>query len=74
MKLWQSQNKKHFKYDDTNISVNEFEERLEGNNKHHDTKAVFLSDNLNHRIVVHSYNSTQNLKVEGNGYLDFLDS
>ena len=51
------------------IKVSEFKEGYEENNKHFDSKIVFLVNGT--RIVVHSYNSTQNMKVEGKGYIDF---
>ena len=54
------------------ISINIFEVKAgyELNSKHFDTKIVFLFDK--NRVVIHSYNSTQNMKVEGKGYLEFI--
>ena len=53
------------------IKVSEFKEGYEENNKHFDSKIVFLVNGT--RIVVHFYNSTQNMKVEGKGYIDFTN-
>ena len=72
--FWKSQSGKYFQFENLNIKVDAFEERSDGNNKHYDSKTVFLTDNPNHRIVVHSYNSTQNLKVEGSGYAQFIQN
>ena len=51
--------------------MSEFKEGYEENNKHFDSKIVFLVNRT--KIVVHSYNSTQNMKVEGKGYIDFIN-
>ena len=42
------------------------------NGKHFDTKIVFHANN--ERIVMHGYNSTCNLKVEGTTYLSFIEN
>ena len=54
-----------------NISVSDFSAGLELNGKHFDTKIEFQVNNQ--KVVMHYYNSTQNLKVEGSVYLDFID-
>ena len=57
-------------HDDMEIRVDEFKDGLELNQKHFDTKIVlFVNGN---KVVMHCYNSTQNIKVEGSIYLDFI--
>ena len=58
-------------HDNVSITVDEFRTGVELNNKHFDNKIVFSVDG--HKVVVHCYNSTQNLKVEGRSYLLFID-
>ena len=68
---WKKLNGNSFSFDGQIIKVSEFKEGYEENNKHFDSKIVFLVNGT--RIVVHSYNSTQNMKVEGKGYIDFTN-
>ena len=56
---------------DLKITVDEFKTGLELNNKHFDTKIVFHMDGK--KVVMHCYNSTQNLKIEGAAYLPFIE-
>ena len=58
-------------YTDMNITVDEFKTGLELNNKHFDTKIVFHMNGK--KVVMHCYNSTQNLKIEGAAYLAFIE-
>ena len=60
-----------FVYENLSIKVDEFKTGKELNNKHFDTKIVFAVDGQ--KVVIHCYNSTQNLKVEGSIYLSFID-
>ena len=59
-----------FFHDALEIKVVEYRDGLDLSDKHFDTKIVF-SVNGN-KVVMHCYNSTQNLKVEGSVYLDFI--
>ena len=68
---WKSLNGKSFDFEGKHIKVSEFKAGFEENNKHFDSKIVFLVNE--NRIVVHSYNSTQNMKVEGKGYSYFIE-
>ena len=45
---------------------------VEQNGKHFDTKMLFLVNK--DRIVMHGYNSTSNIKVEGSTYLKFINN
>ena len=60
-----------FQEEDMVICVNEYKDGMDLNNKHVDTK-IALSVN-NKKVVLHSYNSTQNIKVDGSGYLQFIE-
>ena len=57
---------------DTEIVVEEFRDGIELNNKHFDTKLV-LSVNKK-KVVIHCYNSTQNMKIDGSNYNYFVQS
>ena len=61
-----------FEYKGLSIKVSEVKAGYEENSKHFDTKVVLNTSNS--RVFIHSYNSTQNIKVEGSGYLNFLIS
>ena len=57
---------------DMEITIEEYRDGMEMNNKHFDTKiALFVNRK---KVVIHSYNSTQNLKVDGSIYVDFLEN
>ena len=64
-------NGKSFLVENMNISVSGFHAGLDKNGKHFDTKVEFKVNN--EKVVIHCYNSTQNLKVEGGIYLCFID-
>ena len=53
------------------IKVMEFEDRADNDNKHFDTKVVFQVNG--EKAVIHCYNSTQNLKVDGKMFLYFVE-
>ena len=61
--------KSNFVKDDMVISVAEFRDGIELNDKHFDTKVVFSVNKK--KVVLHCYNSTQNLKVDGSIYKYF---
>ena len=64
--------KTKFIYNQMVISVQEFREGFELNHKNFDTKIVFCVNR--NKVVMHCYNSTQNVKVEGSGYLNFIEN
>ena len=53
------------------IIIDEFRSGLELNNKHFDTKITFKMNGK--KVVLHCYNSTQNIKVEGSAYNEFIE-
>ena len=53
------------------IKVREFEDGKDSNSKHMDTKIVFFVNE--EKVVVHCYNSTQNIMVAGGRYLEFIE-
>ena len=57
-------------HENMEIKIAEFKDGKELDDKHFDTKIVYLVNN--NKVVLHCYNSTQNLKVEGSIYLDFI--
>ena len=60
-----------FQFKDMEIKVVDFSSGLELNNKHFDTKIVFSVNDQ--KVVMHCYNSTQNLKVDGNAHVHFKE-
>ena len=54
------------------LRIEEFRDGLELNNKHFDTKIVLFVNGK--KVVLHCYNSTQNIKVEGSIYLEFIEN
>ena len=58
-------------YNNLSIKVDEFKTGRELNNRHFDTKVVFSVNEQ--KVVLHCYNSTQNLKVEGSMYSTFIE-
>ena len=60
-----------FQEEDMVICVTEYKDGMDLNNKHVDTKIV-LSVNSK-KVVLHSYNSTQNIKIDGSCYLQFIE-
>ena len=57
-------------HENIEIRIEEFRDGIELNAKHFDTKIVFFVNG--NKVVMHCYNSTQNIKVEGSIYLDFI--
>ena len=60
-----------FRFKDMDIKVIDFRSGLELNNKHFDTKIVFSVNSQ--KVVMHCYNSTQNLKVDGIAHNQFTE-
>ena len=63
-------NNSTYVYEDLQIKVDEFRAGHELNNKHFDTKVTFSVNNQ--KVVMHCYNSTQNLKVDGIAHSYFV--
>ena len=61
---------KHFKVQDLDIQIVEVVPGYDGNNKHMETLIKFCVNG--EKISVCCYNSTQRVKIEGHGYLDFM--
>ena len=57
-------------HENMEIKVEEFLDGIDLDAKHFDTKIVFSVNTK--KVVIHCYNSTQNIKVEGSVYLDFI--
>ena len=64
------QSKQTINEENISIRVDEFEERKEMSDKHVNTKLVLYVNG--DKIVVHCYNSTQNLRVDGKKHADFV--
>ena len=60
-----------FNCEDLEIKVVDFLSRHELNNKHFDTKIIFSVNNQ--KVVMHCYNSTQNLKIDGQAHCYFAE-
>ena len=59
-----------FTYGELEIKVDEFRSGRDLNNKHLDTKVIFSVNNL--KVVMHCYNSTQNIKIDGTAHSIFV--
>ena len=60
-----------FTQNNLNIKVQDYRDCLELNDKHFDTKIVFLVNEQ--KVVMHCYNSTQNLMVNGSIYEELIE-
>ena len=60
------------KVNDTEISIIEHEIGSEITNKHVDTKITVMIGDI--RLVLHAYNSSQNLMVQGKNHNKFVDN
>ena len=69
LKVWHAQVGKSFKLSDIGIEVEQSDPGVENSEKHIDTKLVIIADN--DRLVLHVYNSTQNLMVQGRNFEHF---
>ena len=61
-----------FNYEDMEIKVIGFHSGHELNNKHFDTKIIFSVNNQ--KVIMHCYNSTQNLKIDGQAHCYFSEN
>ena len=66
LKDWHNKVKKPFKFDDLEILVDESDAGMDNANRHMDTKMVVFANT--ERIVLHAYNGTQNLMVQGKNF------
>ena len=69
IKLWSKKVDETIKIDDTEVHVAEVDAGLEKSDNHVDTKMIIITNG--DRIVLHAYNSTQNLMVQGKNYENF---
>ena len=60
-----------FNKDNMEIKVDEIRAGKELNDKHVDTKIVFSVNNK--KVVMHCYNSTQNMNIAGTIYFEFIE-
>ena len=73
VKIWESKfkNDEVIKEGDLSIKVEEFDNGMELNAKHVDSKIVFSVNG--EKAVLHCYNSTQNLMVNGKMYTELIE-
>ena len=63
---------------DMEITIKEYRDRMEMNEKHFETKIAHFGNRKKvviqtYKVVIQTYNSTQNLKVDGSIYSYFLE-
>ena len=63
---WHQKIKEPFKLGDLDILVDESNQGIDNSNKHMDTKLVIYANS--DRIVLHAYNGTQSLMVQGKNF------
>ena len=71
LKIWKDLKGSLFSYGGLKIKIDEVKEGLDENSKHFDTKVVMTVEEM--KVVIHSYNSTQNMKVDGKGYIQCIE-
>ena len=69
LREWQGLLNKPFKLEDMDIKVEDVESGIENTEKIMDTKLVVFANE--DRLVLHAYNGTQNLMVQGKNFEDF---
>ena len=69
LSVWHSIGTKVFKLNDIEVNIIESDPGIDINDKHMDTKLVIIANN--DRLVLHAYNSTQNLMVQGKNFQKF---
>ena len=72
LKSWYVEVENVIRINDTDITIIEHEVGIESNEKHVDTKIVISVNDS--RLVLHAYNSTQNLMVQGRNHQNFAVS
>ena len=71
IKAWNDLCGSSFTYGGLNIKVDEVKGGFEENSRHFDTKVVMFVDGI--KVVIHSYNTTQNMKIDGKGYIQLIE-
>ena len=66
LRLWKDKLDEVFIINEVEIKIVEMDLGIEDSNKHMDTKLVIMANN--DRLVVHAYNSRQNVMVQGKDY------
>ena len=69
LKSWHQKVNEKILLNNTEIEVVEFDVGIEDSQKHIDTKLVIVSNNC--RLVLHAYNSTQKIMIQGQNYENF---
>ena len=69
LRQWHGKEKEYVKINETEMKVEESDPGIESSEKHVDTKLVIITGN--DRLVLHAYNSTQNLMVQGKNFENF---
>ena len=69
LREWHNNIGKSFILNDLEIKVEESDPGIDDSNKHIDTKLVIIANT--DRLVLHAYNGTQNLMVQGKNYANF---
>ena len=69
LKSWHQKVNEKILLNNTEIEVVEFDVGIEDSQKHIDTKLVIVSNNC--RLVLHAYNTSQKIMVQGQNYENF---
>ena len=69
LKSWHKKLNENIFINETEVQVIEVDSGIDSSKKHVDTKLVLLADQS--RLVLHAYNSTQKLMVQGQNYEKF---
>ena len=70
VKLWSKKVNETVYIDETEVDIAEVHAGLEKSDKHVDTKLIVFANG--NRLVLHAYNGTQNLMVQGKNYENFV--
>ena len=69
IRAWQQKRGSTFKINEMELEIIEVVKGMENSEKHVDTKLILMANN--DRIVIHAYNGTQNVMVQGQNYEKF---
>ena len=69
LREWHAQKNELIQLNHCEVKVNEIDSGIDSSEKHMDTKLVLLANN--DRIVLHTYNGTQNLMIQGKNHENF---
>ena len=72
LREWHKREAESFVVNDLTIKVDEIDAGIDKTDKHMDTKLIITVNT--DRIVLHAYNGTQNLMVQGKNYVNFAVS